>query len=204
MLKRLALAALAVSLTLAVATLVNYSRAENTPPATATPAQSSSPPNSAAAPSPAPALSVAIAQPMHHGERWLDVRGFHVVVTNLSKQPQKVWRDWCSWGYFNLTFKLIDEKGKETNLKKEPRFWGANFPDFWVLDPGDELVIDVHAADFENFPKPGPTQTPGQGKKVRLQAVYEIPPDGFTAKEGVWCGRVESQIHDYVLISGEH
>jgi hypothetical protein len=28
---------------------------------------------------------------------------FYVVVTNVSGEPIRLWKEWCSWGYFNLS-----------------------------------------------------------------------------------------------------
>jgi hypothetical protein len=28
---------------------------------------------------------------------------FHVVVTNVSKESVRLWKDWCSWGFQNLS-----------------------------------------------------------------------------------------------------
>ena len=36
---------------------------------------------------------------------------FHVVVTNVSDESVRLWREWCSWGYFNLSFRVTDEEG---------------------------------------------------------------------------------------------
>ncbi len=147
----------------------------------------------------APALTVTIAEPLYQQQRALGVGGkeshFYVVVANVSKQPQKVWRDYCSWGYGNLTFKMIDEAGKETVLTKKLRDWDRNEPIYCVLEPGDLLVLDVRAAEWVNFPRPAADQ----GRKIRLQAVYEIKPDKEAEKDGVWTGRVFSETKEYVL-----
>jgi len=155
------------------------------------------PPGTSAA---APALTVTIAEPLYQKQRALSVGSkescFHVVVTNVSKQPQKVWREWCSWGYFNLTLKVIDEAGKETVLTKKLREWDQNSPDYCVLDPGDMLVIKVRPAEWINFPMP----VANKETKIRLQAIYEIKPDKETAAEDVWTGRIESETKAYVLV----
>jgi hypothetical protein len=54
---------------------------------------------------------------------------FYVVVTNTSESPVRLWREWCSWGYFNLSFVVTDERGKTTTVTKKPRGWDHNFPD---------------------------------------------------------------------------
>jgi hypothetical protein len=191
MMKTIAIAGVVATLMLAAATAMSWTRAAEGPAAPAA--------GQDAAPAAAQALTVTIAQPLYRGARGLSVSGkeshFHVIVSNVSKQPQKVWRNWCSWGYFNLTFKVTDEAGKETILSKIGRAWTKNFPDSWTLEPGDMLDIEVHAADWANFPMPAP----GKNRTVRLQAVYEINPDPAAAKESVWTGRVASETREYVL-----
>jgi hypothetical protein len=34
---------------------------------------------------------------------------FHVVITNASGGPIRLWREWCRWGYFNLAFVVAEE-----------------------------------------------------------------------------------------------
>src|SRR5947208_270066 len=36
---------------------------------------------------------------------------FYVVATNVSGQSIRLWREWCSWGYYNLTFQVTGREG---------------------------------------------------------------------------------------------
>src|SRR5262249_14768882 len=137
------------------------------------------------------ALSVAIAIPKHGDERAIELRDpsahFHVVLTNVSDKPQNVWREWCSWRYFNLTFEITDEHGKKTIAKKRNNNgWPRNCPDWVTLEPGETMVIDVEAdnkKDWEGFP------FPEDGKQtVTMRAVYEVQPDKQSAEHHIWTG----------------
>src|SRR5262245_35773816 len=45
-----------------------------------------------------PAITVEIASPENHQRRIIAIdQPFLVVVTNVSPQPLRIWRDWCSW-----------------------------------------------------------------------------------------------------------
>jgi hypothetical protein len=59
-------------------------------------------------------LSLTIAVPIHDGQRAIQVgcqaSGFNEIVENLSEHRVNLWREWCSWGYFNLMFKFTGEK----------------------------------------------------------------------------------------------
>jgi hypothetical protein len=81
--------------------------------------------NAAAEDSP---ISVSLAIPAHNGERrieHIEYKGkdntahFPVIVTNTSDKQQRIWREWCSWGYFGLTFQFTDESGKKWVAEKK-------------------------------------------------------------------------------------
>ena len=64
--------------------------------------------------------------PMHteeNGHRSIELympsQHFYVVVTNVSREPLKLWREWCSWGYSNLSFQTIGPAGKTILIKKK-------------------------------------------------------------------------------------
>src|SRR5689334_7045545 len=54
---------------------------------------------------------------------------FHVTLTNKTKQPIRLWKEWCSWGYFNLSFEARGADGKVTRIHKRDRGWDKNFAD---------------------------------------------------------------------------
>jgi hypothetical protein len=144
---------------------------------------------------PGPGLSVAIAVGKRSGmSRSIEYRDaqshFHVVLRNDNDKPLRVWREWCSWGYFCLTFQATTADGKTHTMKKAPQDWSKNYPDFEELSPGECVVREVFygSAAWENFPR-NPAGDPHQ---LKLQAIYEVTPDDESGKAGVWTGKVES------------
>jgi hypothetical protein len=55
-------------------------------------------------------ISISVAIPARNGERRVEYRDrgthFHVIVSNTSDKPKRIWREGCSWGYFGLTFEF--------------------------------------------------------------------------------------------------
>jgi hypothetical protein len=139
-------------------------------------------------------LSVSLAVPTRDGDRWLLLHEkgahFHVIVSNASDKPQRVWKEQCSWGYYALTFELTDQTGKSWMVEKKDGSWSKNSPDWWSLEPRENLVLDVHFADseaWEGFPSPV-----NGSQIVSVRAVFEIKPDKFSTEYGVWTGRITS------------
>lgn len=148
-------------------------------------------------------IRVAIAVPQHHVHRSLNERKhFHVIVTNTSDKPVRLWTDRFSWGYDNLSFDLIGDDGGVTHIAKRPRDWTKNFPDWQVLAPGEVWVIDVDwfsddgRASWENVPASDAAVKP---KLVKLRAVYEVKPDAESKELGVWTGKVTSAEGIYAI-----
>src|SRR6188472_4536687 len=85
-----------------------------------------------------PPLELKIAIPVHHQHRSLNTGDhFHVLVKNVSDAPLRLWTDKYSWGYGNLSFEQVAADGTVTKVKKKPRGWDKNFPDWLELQPGD-------------------------------------------------------------------
>jgi len=145
------------------------------------------------------ALSVSIAVPQNRiGERavFTSVQGphFHVMITNTSDQPQRIWQEWCSWGYFALAFELTDQSGQKWIVRKEPREWSKNYPDFWTIESQEQLVLDVE------FGKTGLWDgLPPSHGTFTMRAIFEIRPDEFLMKHSVWTGRIVSKADKYVF-----
>ena len=99
-----------------------------------------------------PAISVSIAEPSRDvGERYIEYSGsnshFHVVVTNLSNKPQRIWATSFSEGYLALSFEITNKNGKKWLAKRKDRNWMRNAPRWWILEPSEHLVIDVYFWD---------------------------------------------------------
>ncbi len=142
-----------------------------------------------------PALFVSVAVPANNSERRIEYRDrathFHVVISNVSDKPQKIWREWCSWGYYGLSFVFTDEGGKKWVAKKQPRDWTKNAPDWWTLAPRESLVLDVYFGDSETwrgFPRPE-----NGSRTITMQAVFQFEPDDESRKYGVWTGHIASK-----------
>ncbi|MFT7638897.1 MAG: hypothetical protein ACI9G1_000622 [Pirellulaceae bacterium] len=154
-------------------------------------------------PEPTAPVKISIAIPMHHGHRSLnDGDHLHVLVTNVSDKPIRVWTDRFSWGYDNLSFEMIDNDGNVTRVIKKPRNWTKNYPDWLELEAGGSYVLNVDwysergRAQWDNTPtadgKRGPTP-------VKLRAVYEVRPDDESRKLGVWAGKISSPVETYAI-----
>jgi hypothetical protein len=118
---------------------------------------------------------------------------FHVLLTNTTDQPKRLFQEWCSWGYYALTFAFTDEHGETFPARKGPHAWTMNFPDYWTVPAHESLVIDVYFADREEW---GDSfwLSPGHPKgEVTLKAIYQVRPDGESEKLGVWTGKIESK-----------
>jgi hypothetical protein len=125
---------------------------------------------------------------------------FHVVVTNGSEKPRRIWRDDCSWGYAALSFEITDDTGKTWTVEKKPRGWLANEPFYWILEPHENLVIDVYftnGATWNGFPE----VQPHERKVVSMRAIFDIKPDDESRRQEVWTGRVQSQSRKYTFLN---
>jgi len=143
-------------------------------------------------------ISVSIAIPWSFERRREITRPWrlHVVLTNTSNQPQNIWKEWNSWGYYALSFEVTDEHGKTSIVRKGIKVWTVDGTDYWTLDPHESLVIDVDCAsdEWEGFPRP--TKEP---QSVAMRAIFEIKPDAASRKFSVWTGRVFSKVADYTF-----
>lgn len=145
-------------------------------------------------------LSIAIGKRMGR-QRSLEYRNaeshFAVVLRNTSDQPQRVWREWCSWGYFLLSFVVTDLAGKAVAVRRPARVWTKNFPDFEEILPGESLVRDIYFGNdaWESFPR----SEKADGNPFKLQAVFSSPADDQSKEHNVWSGKVVSPTLDIVV-----
>jgi len=161
-------------------------------------------------------LKVAISIPPSRGARTLHYvkgRHFHVTLTNTSSHEIQLWREWCSWGYFALSFEVEDSDGKKWTIKRADRGWDKNYPDYFTLPPGESFPLDVELNDgtWENLsvfeaPGPGFIRVPGyedfptdKMKNIRMRAIYEVRGDSDSRENDVWTGSVVSPWDDYIL-----
>jgi hypothetical protein len=169
-------------------------------------------------------LAIEIAVPMHDGVRNLchdcDTNlYFHVIVSNVSTNPVRLWEDWCSWGSDNVTFEIIMPNGAKTIVHKGAQIFGGNRPDYYVLLPGESSVRDIKLNEsfggtkvWENVPKLE------VGQKIKMRAIFEIDKEedsDRTDTEGhvtheladdkqyhIWTGKAASEWKEYIISEG--
>ena len=137
-----------------------------------------------------------------HGKRsitlWQPAQHFHVIITNLSDKPVRLWRDWCSWGEQILSFEVTDENGKAIVVKRNARSYNKNYPDWTLVPPGDHMVFEVsfdQTTGWTNAPMP----EKGKSREVKMKAVFEIPEDKEAKENKVWTGKVCSPEETYTV-----
>jgi hypothetical protein len=147
---------------------------------------------------PAPALSVDIASPARLGKRTLDLGAVPVVVANRTSAELGVWREWCSWGWFQLTFEVRGPDGHVVTIRKAERGWDKNFPDHWTLAPGEPLVLTANLLDLEVWRWSSPIAGL-RGKTLEVRAVFFAAEAEEGREAGVFHGLVSSPWRRYQL-----
>lgn len=139
-------------------------------------------------------LRLEIAVPINRGTRTIFLTNssshFHVVLQNVTHRPLRIWSESCSWGYEALSLEIRQANGYSTLLTRKTIFWKQNFPDFLTLLPNEVQVFDIYFArgDWPHFPLP----PQGRSHLITLRAVYNVLPDAFANRHGVWTGRILS------------
>jgi len=114
---------------------------------------------------------------------------FHVLVTNNSDAPVRLWKDWTSWGYATLSFLMQTDDKTIAFVRPVIKRIDGDFPDFWALNPGDKLILEV---DMSTGQWRGMPDLYGESLPCLLQAVLEIKQDFLTDELGIWTGRIQS------------
>ena len=124
---------------------------------------------------------------------------FHVVITNNSNRAVRLFEEWNSWGYYCLSFDLLDKNGKLIgSVEKGPAQWSRNGASYLNLRPRECHVIDVRwdtkwLMPIKPFPKSqGPTE-------YKLVARFSIAEDDATRRNNVWTGTIETKPQDILL-----
>lgn len=130
---------------------------------------------------------------------------FHVLLTNVSSNPVRVWQEWCSWGYYCLQIEIVEQDGTKHLLKKKRIPFYENFPDYVVLQPSGSVVWDVELNstvwdDLSWLPN-------DKMLNVKVRAIYtvkkaedsEVNRDLGVSSSGVWTGQAMSEMYDFTL-----
>lgn len=131
---------------------------------------------------------------------------FHVLLTNVSSKPVRVWQEWCSWGYYCLQIEIVEEDGTKHLLKRRPINFITNGPDYVELQPGGSVVWNVSLdpsvwEDLSWFPK-------GRMLSAKVRAIFTVEEskdeqdnrDLGVNRMGVWTGQAVSEFYDFTLL----
>ena len=114
---------------------------------------------------------------------------FHVLFTNHSDQPVRLWNEWIMWGHPNLTFELFDSKNQSLgHLSRQYKWFGRNFPRWNELQPGHHFVMDIY---FDPNEWSVPVK-PGADYDCFLVAKYSVNSSKESVEHDVWEGSIES------------
>ncbi len=154
-------------------------------------------------------ITLVIPQRLEHRQRQISKSftnkpEFHVLLKNISDEPQTLWNESCSWGYSNLSFEMVLD-GRKIVIEKNPVIeWEKDFPDYWTLLPDEYYVFDIYiTSDIWNFPK-----IEEASKVVQLKAIYENTSSSriihFKDKpdkklDNFWTGQIESDPLEIVI-----
>lgn len=143
-----------------------------------------------------PAWKLSIAVPESNEVREIQLNPtehFHVVLENRSKKPQKIWKNSNSWGYSVLYFEVTDENGMKQIIRKQPRDWRKNTPGYWLLSHGEYLVYNISLSSRDwGFTLP----LRGEPRRLKIQAIIDIPEESQARKLGVWTGLIKSVVYE--------
>jgi hypothetical protein len=125
---------------------------------------------------------------------------FHVTLSNISKEPQKIVTDGNSWGYEALTFEITDKSGRKSVARRVATDFSKNTMTWWLLQPQESVILDVYFADpqkWESFPR---LERYGQSEAVTIRAIFEFArAERKPSPDGLWTGRVVSEPEELVF-----
>ena len=133
-------------------------------------------------------LIVPVSNPQGQREIALDrYPRLHLVLSNTSNQVQKIWKTWNTWGYFNITLEWTAGNQTHRIYRKAPKAWDGDFPDYWIIRPGEKLIleIDMSSGEWEGFP-----DLYGESISAMLKASYQNKSDDLASDFGIWVGKL--------------
>ena len=120
---------------------------------------------------------------------------FSVILTNMSGESLRVWKESNALGCHSLTFtvKPEGEDGFPFTLERPLQAWLPAVPEATVVEPGKSITLQAslgtgesEPGKFEGFPKGYP------GGKATIQAHFTIRNNEFTKMKWVRACRVSS------------
>lgn len=127
---------------------------------------------------------------------------FHVLLTNKGEKPIRIWKEWCSWGYFSLSFKIELADGKILYPKKQRTAWDKNFPAWMEIPPHGHTVFEVNFANDSSqleYWADSPLSLPVTPITCKMTALFEITKSSEAKEYNVWTGSIESKSEEIIL-----
>ena len=121
---------------------------------------------------------------------------FYVVLTNISKQPQAVWKHRNSWAYKNISFEFTIPDGRKFVVSEAPQAFTRNGPSTFLVEPGEH---QVYAIRLDKWWETHPSLPKADEMPITLKAIYEVRPTPEATQYKVWIGRVESKSYSFTL-----
>ncbi len=120
-----------------------------------------------------------------YAKKSLDV--FYVVLHNQSGKDLKVWRDWCPWGYNNLSLTAEQEGGRKVSITRVPNDWDQSYPDAALVKAGQCYVYEIRLAGktWKGIEKISE-------KPFKLSVTFKVQETAEAKQKKVWIGEVTS------------
>lgn len=141
-------------------------------------------------------VSIAISQ-THHGvagvrswKKGSQSSHIQVVFTNDTSKPILIWQETNLWGYNALRFEATDEHGKLSSVERATAGSNGNIPTTWNVKAMQSLVMDI---PLRNRTVSEDRLLFGHGRRITLEAIYDVQPDVWSSKFNVWTGHITSK-----------
>jgi hypothetical protein len=95
-----------------------------------------------------------------------------VKLTNVSAKPLRLFEDWNSWGYYQLSFQVVLKSGKEIVLRRGSKVWTMNYASTILVGPGESYELKPEEFGEMHWPGSAILKTEGE---VSIRAIYSSP-----------------------------
>ncbi len=154
-----------------------------------------------------PPFSVAVVpQGSNDHGRWISMRkaGFveplYVVLTNITREPQRVFESWNEWGYKAITFEVLTEDGQKAVVSRRSKDFDKNFPSTFIVPPGGHYVYTIELTEQDWVVAPSLRFSTLEPVMIHLKAIYQLTPTRASGEEKAWTGRAESEDDAFRLV----